>query len=451
MPQINQTKQILYLDLRNSGIAGDMMLSLLYPLLEDKSQFDELIKKIQSHFTQVKIKKAEINKTKRNGLYPFKLDINFSEHKHHGLHVHKIEEKITLILKELDLTSQSIDFAISVFKLIYEAEAEVHNSTIEKVHLHEVGSIDTVIDVCGVTLFLDKIGFFTKQLEGKMMILSSPIAVGGGNIKISHGIVPVPAPATAKILGKYNIPVIGGPIEKELCTPTGAAIIGALVKKCNMKFNDFIPEMELKDTFYSCGTLITKNFPNIASLYTGKSISEEKSDNSHLNSKSHENTYVNSKDEDVAVLETTVDDVTGEVIGHMMDLLLQNGALDVNFISVQSKKNRPGIMIRVISPPKLIEFLTSIIIKNTGTLGVRYRLEKRKCLNRSIKEFQAEIDGQTIKYNVKIATPMDDHNKIINFKIEYEDLAQISKILGKNIKEIKHLLEANFRTQFNLI
>ncbi|MHA1729471.1 MAG: nickel pincer cofactor biosynthesis protein LarC [Promethearchaeota archaeon] len=428
-------RKIIYIDCKNSGISGDLFLSAISLLSGNNTIFEKVMKLIESEFSHINILEARFKEVNRNSLYPRKLELKFEEPEH-SIHINTMKEKILKITHKLGLSMEASEFASRFFEIIAEAEATVHKTPPGKVHLHEIGSIDTVIDICGIVAYLNEFGVFNGIPTEK--ILCSPIPVGGGNVKIAHGVVPVPAPATSVIIEKYHIPIIGGPIEKELCTPTGAALIGCLVEKCNLKFNRFIPPLVIEKKVMGTGNLTDQNFPNILCIYLGT--------NKHLFGNKQ---TINIRDEEVAVIETTVDDSTGEIIGHMMDLLLSNGALDVNFFHVQSKKNRPATMIKVLTSPEpqVIERITSLLIRNLGTLGVRYHFEHRKCLERKFIKKTTSLFGHTVTYNVKVANDFDNPDKVINFKIEYDDIANISKNLERPISEIKEILDQEMREE----
>lgn len=446
MTESKNFENIIYIDAKNSGIAGDIFLAAISELHGDLSIFKQIIESIKKEFDDIVIKKAELRVTMRSGLHPKQLILEYEEKNHHN-NISHMKEKIKRICENSGLSTEAISFALNFLDIIATAESSVHNIPIEKIHLHEIGSIDTVIDICGITAYLDKLSVFasinselntsnnTDKLNGnKIRFICSPIAIGGGTIKISHGNYPVPAPATMNILEKYSIPIVGGPIEKELCTPTGAALIASLIEKCDLKFSNFLPEMVIEKKVMSTGTLFTDTFLNIFNIYMGK----------QYNKQNYSLIRYDLTEQEVAVLETTVDDVSGEIIGHLMDLLLENDALDVNFINVQSKKNRPATLIKVLSEPTSIDLMINLLIKNLGTLGVRYHLERRKCISREIITRSSKIADVNVTYHVKLSRNKNNPNEIVHFKIEYNDLAEISQKLGKSIQEIKQILEHDF-------
>jgi pyridinium-3,5-bisthiocarboxylic acid mononucleotide nickel chelatase len=416
---------VLYIDCNNSGIAGDMFLAAIYGLNEDDSILQKIQTYVNDNIKNAKLTQISINKISRNGMFPNHLNLKYTESKPE-LHVQQIQEHIPKLCSFLTLSQEALQFASQWFQILLDAERSIHSSMEpDNIHLHELGSVDTLIDICGGTAYLDALGLFLP--ENGLKIICSDIAVGGGMVKIDHGTIPVPAPATTKIIKKYSIPIRGGPIEKELLTPTGAGLIGNLKKFENLQFSEHIPPMTVSNIGLSTGKLGDETFPNILRLFLGTKSSP-----------TLESGY------DVVVLETMVDDSTGETLGITMDLLFQEGALDVNFISVQGKKNRPGVLIRVLSSKDQVDRLMKVLFTNLGTLGVRYRTEKRLCLKREIIEKTTNIDNVSVSFHVKVAYNPSKPNEILFFKVEHDDLIQISEKLKKPLAITRIILESEF-------
>lgn len=272
-------ENILYIDCKESGISGDLFLTAVFHLNDYHTQFNQLIAEIRKQFDKVIIKSVSFVVVPHQGsgiIQPRKMKIELENDNIHHYKIQEMEKKIESISKSMKMSLHALDFAKNVLKIIASAESEVHNTSFDKVHLHEIGSVDTIIDICGTALCLDLLGVFQNVHEGKLMLLCSPIALGGGVIKIHHGIVSVPAPATEKIINKYKISAFKGPVEKELCTPTGAAIIASLIHSCNLQFIDHLPDMAIQKISQSTGNLKFDNFPNILSIYLGISNNENK-------------------------------------------------------------------------------------------------------------------------------------------------------------------------------
>ncbi len=415
-------KKILYIDCKHSGIAGDMFLAALHGLNEDETILDQIQSYVNGNFSDVKLSNAKIQKISRNGMYPNKLNLDFNENQPE-LHVHEIQKHLPKLCDFLKLDSEATKFASHWFTILLDAERSVHSiSESDHVHLHELGSIDTLIDICGGTAYLDTLGVFSK--EDTVRIYCSTVAVGGGLVKIAHGTVPVPAPATMKLIKKYSIPICGGPIDKELFTPTGAGLIGALIELKNLHFSD-IPPMRIKESGMSTGNLGSVDFPNILRVLSGT-----------------ETIFMKESTKEVVVLETMVDDSSGETLGIVMDYLFQEGALDVNYISVQGKKNRPGVLIRILSNIENIDAIMSVLFTQLSTLGVRYRIENRVCLKREILEKAIQIDNVSVSFRVKVAYNPSNPNEILFYKVEHDDIVRISKQLNKPLSIIRAKLES---------
>jgi uncharacterized protein (TIGR00299 family) protein len=289
------------------------------------------------------------------------------------------------------------------------------------VHLHEIGSIDTIIDIAGTLFCLTQLKVFEKINPTK--IFFNTIAVGGGTVTFSHGTLPVPAPATAKILQKYNLQYHYGPIDTELATPTGVSILALLSHE---KYAiQTIPPAEIKITQIGIG-VGAKDFPKYANIL--RTISAETSQHLFLE-------HSIGKEYPIHILETNVDDVKGEILGHLVEILMQKKAMDVSLIPCTTKKNRPGIIIRVICMPETTEELITTMILETGTLGVRISKELRYCVDRDSIVKEIELSGQMFKIHIKRA--FGPNNNIIQQKIEFEDLKHISEVLKIPIRMIE--------------
>lgn len=319
--------KLAYLDCA-SGIAGDMLLGALVDAGVDLAAIQAGIDSLG--LSGVKLVREEVQ---RCGYRATKIDVQHEpEHAHR--HLHHITEMID---RAEAITPVQKELAKRIFTRLGEAEAKVHGTTLRKVHFHEVGAVDSIADIVGSAIGLN--------LLGVDRIVSSPLALGSGYITIAHGRVSVPAPATAELL--INIPTCSSPVEAELTTPTGAAIVSTIADEYS-----FMPPMTIQSIGYGAGT---KNFteqPNLVRLIVGETSEKFLSDH-------------------IVVLETNLDDVSGEVIGHCATLLAEAGALDVYTASIQMKKNRPGVVLTVLSPPALVAKLEKIIFRETSTLGIR--------------------------------------------------------------------------------
>jgi uncharacterized protein (TIGR00299 family) protein len=268
------------------------------------------------------------------------------------------------------------------------AEGKVHDIAPEKVHFHEVGATDAIVDIVGTCLGLDWLGI--EELY------CSPLPTGGGVAKAAHGLLPVPVPAVLQLWQTRQVPVYSNGIERELVTPTGAAIVTTLAKQFGPP-----PEMELETIGLGAGSQDLP-LPNILRLWVGK----QKRDEPLL--------------ENIAVLETQIDDLNPQVIGYVLEQLLAAGALDVFTQPIGMKKCRPGILLTVICSLEKINLCEEIIFQETTTLGIRRQIQARSILAREIQE----IETQYGKLRVKIAK---NNNTIIKIQPEYEDCAALAR------------------------
>ena len=245
------------------------------------------------------------------------------------------------------------------------AESAIHGYPIESVHFHEASSIDTIVDIIGSAIALDDLKFFDDQ------IVTAPVAVGGGTITFSHGTTSNPASAILEIFKNSNITISGGNVKDELTTPTGASLLVSLTNECS----DFYPALKIKSIGYGSGKKDFEGFSNVLKIVQG-----EKVDNLIRDS--------------VKVLETNIDDVSGELLGNLIEKIMSNGAKDVTISSAISKKGRPTNLVSVICDSNSVEVLVNLLIQETGTLGVRIRTSERFIVPRSVKSIPVNIEGQ---------------------------------------------------------
>jgi uncharacterized protein (TIGR00299 family) protein len=293
--------------------------------------------------------------------------------------------------------------AIAIFKRLGEAEAAVHNIPIEDVHFHEVGAVDSIVDIVGAC-----IGFDLLSIE---QFVSSALNVGYGMVRCDHGLLPIPAPATARLLEGAPVYSRAG-TEGEMVTPTGAAIISTLCESYGA-----MPAMKLIGTGFGAGSREIAGQPNMLRLVLGESAEPAK----HRHEKPHG---------DVVVIETNIDDVNPQVFGYLMEKLLAAGALDVYHIPVQMKKNRPGVLLSVVCTPDRLEQLSNFIFNETTTIGLRYYMAGRKVLAREIVE--VETDYGSVR--LKIARL---EGKIINYSAEYDDCRAAAELNDVPLREVQ--------------
>ena len=396
--------RILYLDC-SMGAAGDMLMAALYELLDDKQTFLDTMRglglpgieisaepAVKCGITGTHMKVLVHGSEEQDALHDH-LHEHAHEHSHdHEHHHHTDLHEIEHLLSHLDLPQTVQDDALAVYRRIAEAESKVHGTTVDQIHFHEVGTLDALADVVGVCLLM--------HLLAPEKVYASSVHVGCGQVKCAHGILPVPAPATALLLS--GVPIYGGAIQGELCTPTGAALLTHFVTK----FGE-LPAMQLLKSGYGMGT---KDFP--AANCVRAMLGEQ-----------------DAPAEEILELSCNLDDCTGEAIGFAMERLLDAGALDVYWTSVGMKKNRPGILLTCMCRPLDREKMVELLFRHTTTLGVRESAFRRYTLSRESKTIQTP-DGDI---RVKVSTGYG----VTREKPEFEDLAKIARKTGKSLSELQ--------------
>ena len=387
--------KVIYFDC-SMGAAGDMITAALLELHPSPEDYINRINRLG--LPGIKVTSAPDTKCGITGTHVSVSYMGHTEddreahhhqdHDHHHLSVSDING----IIAGLDLPEKVKQDAVNVFYMIARAESAVHKEPVENIHFHELGTMDAVIDVLSVCLLVYELA--------PEKILASPVNVGGGTVKCAHGVLPVPAPATANIL--MGVPVYSGKVKSELCTPTGAALLKYFVSE----FTD-MPVMTVKAIGYGMGT---KDFEaaNCLRVFCGN---------------------IDGKTDEVMVLSCNLDDMTGESIGFACDRLFKAGALDVYTIPVNMKKSRPGVMLQCICKAENKEVLINEMFRHTSTLGVRISKCSRCVLERSI------IEKDTVYGKVRFKQAKGWG--VERSKPEYDDIAAIAEENGISIEEIK--------------
>ena len=415
--------KVLYIDSSNSGISGDMFLASLLNLVPNHEKVLEDLKDLNNFISGVSKLEIELKKITRSGIQLNQLNIEINESKKHRT-PKVLKEALNNFMESKSFTEQAKLYANSVLNSLIEAESEVHGELEDKLHLHELSSVDTLIDIAGVSRVLEILGAFKKDFK----IECSKLPLGGGTIKTAHGILPVPAPATLKILEKSNLHVLEGPIESELVTPTGAALLTNL----NPKITPY--NMNLDKVSYSTGQKQFKDFLNVMRLFYGDT--EAHSESRQLGK------YM----EQITVLETNVDDVSGEMLGDFIKNIENADILDVQIISSTTKKNRPGHIIKVLCNPEQKFDIIEKIITDLGTLGVRINTIDRVCVERKIESKNVEINGKEYELKYKISyIDSDIGQKVVKIKPEYNDLRKISEQTGLSIKKVQIIAQSQIQ------
>jgi uncharacterized protein (TIGR00299 family) protein len=317
---------------------------------------------------------------------------------HHDEHVHgRHLSEIRRIISAANIDNRAKDRALAIFQALGEAEAKIHNVSIEKIHFHEVGAVDAIVDiVCAA------VGSLALGVDEW---ICSPLNVGGGTVQCAHGRVPVPAPATVELL--QGVPIYSSGVDKELTTPTGAAIVKTLVTRFGAT-----PSYKIEKSGYGAGTRDFASHANVLRLTIGETAEARPT-----------------TPEIVSVLEANIDDLNPQVFGYVMDKLLDAGALDVFGTPVQMKKNRPGMLLTVLARTEDSQRLSKIIFAETSTLGIRMREERREVLNRRAET----VRTQWGEVRMKIANL---NGTVTNYAPEYEDCRRIASEHGVPLKSV---------------
>lgn len=382
----------LYLEL-NMGAAGDMLAAALASITENP---DEFIKS----FEKMKIPSvvAELAPLSRGGICgkSFSVSVNGhheeDEEHHHGHSLHDIRHIVDGLDADEDIKSD----ILKVYNVIAEAESCVHGVDVREIHFHEVGMMDAIADIAAVCLAM-------KMLSPDR-IVASPVHVGCGQVRCAHGVLPVPAPATAEIL--KGVPIYGGEIKGELCTPTGAALLKYFVTEFGS-----MPAMSMDKIGYGMGK---KEFSAVNCVRA--IIGESKTEKTELSE-----------------LSANIDDMTGEDIAFATERIFEGGALDVWTQSIGMKKSRPGIMLCALCEKEKAENISGIFFKHTTTLGIREKFCTRRVLSRKSENVETELGTVRKKHS--------EGYGITREKLEYEDIAALAKEHGMSLCEIRKLIE----------
>ena len=407
------SKKIIMFDCQASGVAGDMILAALLDLGANTEKVVSAIKSLENPEYGYKNIQIKINQVMRGEFKASQIDVTSeSASKKRGIELIDIVEKAA---KNLALSPKAKQFASKSIRTLVGTEADLHKTSFDEAHLHEVALVDTAAEILGVAVALDDLSLFDAK------IYSTLVAVGGGIFRFSHGTVSSPAPATLAILQSKNFPFQGGPIEAELATPTGVSILVNLVDEVSR----FYPPMVPFKVGYGTGTKDFEELPAVLRVTMGNSLDNELV-----------------KDE-IAVLETNLDDVTGEVLGYTLDRLLNEGAKDVSIIPMYTKKNRPGHIVKVITEQKDVQRLSQVLIEETGTLGVRVYFCERHIIDRELYNVDLSILG--IKESVRVKVAKNVKGEIIQIKPEYDDLKKLAEKTKKPLRELSENAVAKAR------
>jgi uncharacterized protein (TIGR00299 family) protein len=320
-------------------------------------------------------------------------------HDHHHAphaHAHHSLTEIAAYVGRSALSSEGRERALHLFQRLAAAEAAIHAMPVEQVHLHEVGAVDSIVDIVGAV--------YAMEWLGAADVVSSPLNVGSGTVRCAHGTFPVPAPATARLL--QGAPIYAGPVTAELVTPTGALIVTDYARRFGP-----LPAMRVEAVGYGAGTREFPGHPNVLRVWLGEAAGDEAA-------------------ERILRIECEIDDMNPQLFGPLMDRLAGAGALDVFYGAVQMKKNRPGTLVTVIAPPDRREAIVGLLFAETTTIGVRYDEMLRDRLEREIRTIETPLGAVRVKVAGR-------GGKVLNAAPEFDDCARIAAERGLPIKDVQ--------------
>lgn len=393
----------LYIDC-GMGAAGDMLAAALLELHPDREAFIARINSMGLPGVEIGAEdsvKCGIRGTRFSvSVHGVEEDEQLHDHEHHHHehhhHEHSSMHGISHVIEHLDIPEIVRQDVKNIYTLLAEAESRVHGVAVEHIHFHEVGSMDAVADISAVALLMHEL-----KIE---KVIASPVHVGSGTVRCAHGVLPVPAPATAELL--KGIPMYSGSINTELCTPTGAALLRYYVNE----FGD-MPPMAVSKIGYGMGK---KDFERANCLRVLLGDREELSDS-------------------VAELSCNIDDMSAEELGYAVERLMEEGALDVFTVPIGMKKSRPGTLLSLICPVGEKARFASLILRYTSTLGVRESICRRYVLRREIEERKTGLGTVRVKRSAGYGVERE--------KYEYDDLAALAREKGLSLADVKALLK----------
>jgi pyridinium-3,5-bisthiocarboxylic acid mononucleotide nickel chelatase len=394
-----KTARIAYFDCF-SGISGDMVLGALVDAGADLRAIESELRKLGLEGWSISAERV-----KRGAIFATHVNIASSEgHHHRGLSV------ISGRIDKAGLAPRAAERARRIFTRLAEAEAKVHNVPVEEVHFHEVGAVDSIVDIVGAA-----VGFELLRIDE---FACSALDVGAGQVKTAHGLLPVPAPATAELL--RGAPMYTSGIARELVTPTGAAIATTLSSRYAQ-----IPEMTLRAVGYGAGSADFPEKANVLRLLIGENATGEAGEH---------------WDAPVSVIETNLDDMSPQIYGYFVEKALAAGALDVFSTAVQMKKNRPGVLLTLLCESADTAKMMDLVFRETTTIGVRTYDVRRKVLDREI----VSVETQFGEVRMKISRM---NGSVLNATPEYDDCQRLAAEKGIPLKQVISAASFEFQKQ----
>ncbi|MEK0347006.1 MAG: nickel pincer cofactor biosynthesis protein LarC [Nitrosopumilus sp.] len=396
---------VLVIDPQIAGISGDMLLCSLVDLGADKNKIINGVKQSEKFFSNSSIKKIDFQKIQKHGIQAIQLILEVEEDvaERKGS---EIKKAITDSIQDIGLSEKAKIFSESCIDTLISSESKIHGIPEDSVHLHEVSSIDTFVDIVGITIALEDLELFDEK------ILCLPISVGGGNVTFSHGTMSNPASAILEIFKNSNLIIKGNSANEELTTPTGACILLNLTNDSV----EYYPFMKIVSIGYGAGKKDFETFSNVLKIVRGSG------NNFNIDS--------------VKILETNVDDVSGEILGNLIEKIMEKGAKDVSIYHGITKKGRPTNLVSVICSDENVEKIVDTLVLETGTLGIRISESNRFIVPRTIHTVSVTLNGTSFQINYKKFS----FKGKTDFKIEFDDLKNVSNTIDKSIKETESLL-----------
>ncbi|MFB6224153.1 MAG: nickel pincer cofactor biosynthesis protein LarC [Haloarcula sp.] len=423
------------------GAAGDMLLGALLSAGADREALSPVEDELSVEYAVSEVNRCGIAATRVSVLLPAddadavdddSAHSHDDDHSHddgHDPHDHSHEghdhthaeghgpsrtyAEVVEIVESMALPASVRDDALAIFEILGTAEAAVHGTDLDDTHFHEVGANDAIADIVGACLLLDDL-----DVE---RVVTTPLSTGGGTVEMSHGTYPVPTPAVVEIAEQADWSLQGGPIDRELLTPTGAAILAHLADGA-----ESVPSLGVDTSGYGAGGWNLDDRPNVLRAMVGKSSGQLRRD-------------------EITVLETNVDDVAPEVLGDLQRSLSDAGARDVSIVPTTMKKSRPGHIVKVICKPEDSERVARRLAEVTGTLGIRESgAGHRWVADREFETVALDIDGEQHEVTVKIASDTD--GTVFDISAEYDDVATVADATGLPVREVARRAERMVRT-----
>ena len=396
---------VLVIDPQIAGVSGDMILCSLVDLGADKNKIINGIKQSEKFFSNSSIKKIDFQKIQKHGIQAIQLILEVEEDvaERKGS---EIKKAITDSIQNIGLSEKAKIFSESCIDTLISSESKIHGIPEDSVHLHEASSIDTFVDIVGITIALEDLELFDEK------IICLPISVGGGNVTFSHGTMSNPASAILEIFKNSNLIIKGNSANEELTTPTGACILLNLTNNSV----EYYPSMKIVSIGYGAGKKDFETFSNVLKIVRG----------------SENNFDIDS----VKILETNVDDVSGEILGNLIEKIMEKGAKDVSIYHGITKKGRPTNLVSVICSDENVEKIVDTLVLETGTLGIRISESNRFIVPRTIHTVSLTLNGKSFQVNYKKSS----FKGKTDFKIEFDDLKNVSNTIDKSIKATESLL-----------